>query len=355
MKGRIVRRWLLLCGSLVVALVAAEAALRAHYLLAWRGSVEDLHASGPIPETGRDVQLGRMLRPSPNPLLVYELKPDLDVRFKRARVRTSPAGLREQPHPEVKPARTVRVVGIGDSTMFGWGVAESERYMDRLERRLNAEYGGEWQTIVTAVPGYNLVMEVESLMVTGRRYAPDLIVYGWNPNDLCLPDFLLPKRDVWAPVSFLVEYARGLEARSPGLLPRARLTRSRCQGDDLPERHSRLAGYHAFGSALERLAAFGVDTGTPIVVVADFQPGFEDHMATVLPEPLLYCDPVDRMAAIPLEARTLGRRDPHPNERGHALIADALFEQLGAAGVWHQLMMNPPSPSEDVSSTGATS
>lgn len=343
MKGRVLQRSLLLLGSLAISFFVVELALRAHYQLTWRGSIEDIRDHGPVPTGGGEVQLGQMLRPSLNPRLVYGLKPGLDARFKRARVRTNSAGFREQPHPQTKPDGAIRIVGIGDSTMFGWGVAEDERYLDQLERRLNAERPAAlWQTIVTAVPGYNLVMEVETLVREGRYWAPDLVVYGWNPNDLCLPDFLLPKRDFWSRVSFLAEYAAGLVAEGPRLMARKRLTDSRCQGDDLPARHRQLAGRDAFGDALSRLAAFGLETGTPIAVVADFESGFEDQMATVLPRSLHYSELADSTRSMIPEKLVLSRRDPHPNRRGHQLVADTLFEDLEAAGVWQQLLMNLP-------------
>lgn len=337
MNKRGVGRFVLLVGSLAVALIAAELALRAHYELSWRGSIADLRTEAKAPTGGRQVTLGQMLRPSPNPRLVYELKPGLDVRFEQADVRTSAAGYREAAHPTVKPVGVLRVLGIGDSTMFGWGVAEDERYLDRLEARLAAERPGPtWQTIVTAVPGYNLVMEIESLFERGLGYEPDLIVYGWNPNDICLPNFLLPKKEVWRLDSFVVEYAGGLASRAVGLRPRERATDARCYDDDLPERHRALGGREPFREALDRLARLGRETSIPIVVVADYEADFVGYTAMELPPPLLYVEP----PRTPRDGLVLSRRDPHPNARGHDLVADSLYESLARAGIWSELEMN---------------
>jgi len=67
----------------------------------------------------------------------------------------------------VGPARaagTFRVVGIGDSAMFGSGVSDGENHLAILERIVGRRFPGlKVETINTAVPGYNTIMEVETL------------------------------------------------------------------------------------------------------------------------------------------------------------------------------------------------
>lgn len=334
-------RLLLLGGALALSFLLAELVLRVHYRLTWTGSIASLHAEPPMPEAGSAVSLGQMLRPSPHPRLVYELKPGLDVRFVRVRVETSPAGWREEPYPPAKPAGAIRILGIGDSTMFGWGVAVAERYMDLLEKRLRRERPeARWEAIVTAVPGYNLVMELESLERYGLAYRPDLIVYGWNPNDHCLPDFLLPEKDLWAATSFVADYARSLGVGAPSLHRRPRTAATSCLDREAPERYRRLAGRDAFAAALDRLAAVSAQASIPAVLVTDFASHFEDMMAMVLPPGLLYVATVSRTASGARGELRLGRRDPHPSAAGHRILAEALFEDLKAAGVWDDLAMN---------------
>ena len=79
--------------------------------------------------------------------------------------------------------------------MFGWGVNESDRYMDILEQKLNQEFPKQkWQTMVFATPGYNLYMELEVLKEYALKYKPDIIIYGYTENDFCLPNFIIRKK-----------------------------------------------------------------------------------------------------------------------------------------------------------------
>ena len=62
---------------------------------------------------------------------VYGMKPGLDVEFLGASLRTNAGGWREGPIAMPKPKDTIRIVGIGDSHMFGWAVEADEGYVIR--------------------------------------------------------------------------------------------------------------------------------------------------------------------------------------------------------------------------------
>ena len=63
-----------------------------------------------------------LLRGSDYAEMVYELRPDLSVEFMGATVTTDANGFRN-PAPSIRKAPGVfRIVGLGDSSMFGWGV-----------------------------------------------------------------------------------------------------------------------------------------------------------------------------------------------------------------------------------------
>lgn len=303
----------------------------------WRGSIDQLYQNPQLPPHGRKATLGQMVRPSPYEKLVYELKPGLDVIFRGVPVRTNERGWREQSLTTAPPAGTLRILGIGDSTMFGWGVREEQRYMDRLEQRLNqAQASRRWQAIVTAVPGYNLMMEVESLARYGAALEPDLIVYGWEPNDQCLPHFLLQRRGLFTPSFLLAEYLRGARSKLPKLRSKERLG-ARCQGDGVPERYRPVAGRAPFEDALAELARVSTERGVPVVLVGGFGLDFETSMALSVPEDLHYVGAESRAETVTPRELVLSRSDPHASELGHRLLADALFEELESAGLWQDL------------------
>ena len=89
-----------------------------------------------------------LLRPDPDPRVLISFRPHLDDTFMDKAVRTNAQGFRG---PELREG-TRRIVGIGDSVMFGWGVDDAETYMRRLERELATDYP-DVEVVNTAVPG----------------------------------------------------------------------------------------------------------------------------------------------------------------------------------------------------------
>ena len=149
----------------------------------------------PIPE-GKDASLGHIIKPTSNLRLIYEMKPNLRVKFMGEELRTNSQGFRDTEHQTIKPAGTLRVVGIGDSVMFGWRVPQEEDYLSLLEERLNNLLPNmRVETINTAVPGYNTANEVEMLKEKGLSYSPDIVILGVVGNDESLPDFIQKDED----------------------------------------------------------------------------------------------------------------------------------------------------------------
>ena len=128
------------------------------------------------PNPGAQVTLGQIIRKSENPRIVYELRPRLDVIFAKGRVTTSDAGYRGHDVKSPKPRETYRILGVGDSYMFGQGVSDDETYLAKLPALLGAEAspGQTVETVNLAVPGFNSAMEAEALRVRGPALDPDM-------------------------------------------------------------------------------------------------------------------------------------------------------------------------------------
>src|SRR5262249_19155124 len=103
---------------------------------------------------------------------------------------------------------TVRILGLGDSVMFGWGVAEEDSCLRQLERLLRERQPAvRWEVVVTAVPGYNTVMEVATLVDLGLALQPALVLLDIVGNDTELPTFVPREPDCWSlSTSFLANY-----------------------------------------------------------------------------------------------------------------------------------------------------
>jgi len=147
---------------------------------------------------GREINLGHMLTASPNPRLVYELIPSLDVLWAGHEVKTNSDGCRDDEFVRPKPAGTIRIAVLGDSTSFGWKVDEQDAYPDVLEQVFNQfSKGPKFDVMNFALPGYNTAMERESLVAKGLPLEPDLVVLQFEGNDVDLPNFIKKPESHW--------------------------------------------------------------------------------------------------------------------------------------------------------------
>lgn len=121
-------------------------------------------------------------RLSENPVLQYELLPgsrDGDFRINEA-------GLRSRAFRVEKEAEVFRILLIGDSIAYGFGVEQNETFSVQFED-LHSMYWpdaqGRVEILNLGVAGYNIDQIVENLLVRGLQFDPDLIVYGFCLND----------------------------------------------------------------------------------------------------------------------------------------------------------------------------
>jgi lysophospholipase L1-like esterase len=143
--------------------------------------------------------LAAIVRRSSFPGLVYELQPRLVMDFGHHWVRINSSGMRDvREYPEAKGTNTFRIVGLGDSGMFGWDVEQEDPYMAVLGRQLNARGDGrDYEVLNFGVPGYNTQLELEMLKCRALAFAPDIVVIGWCDNDFNYP-FFIPQKSQWS-------------------------------------------------------------------------------------------------------------------------------------------------------------
>jgi sugar phosphate isomerase/epimerase/lysophospholipase L1-like esterase len=104
----------------------------------------------------------------------------------RVPARINDAGFRGGPLPGAKRAGVYRIVVLGDSFTWGYGVRERQAYPARLARRLNARTGGapRVEVVNLGVPGAGPLDYLWHLEHTGLALDPDLVVVGLFANDV---------------------------------------------------------------------------------------------------------------------------------------------------------------------------
>ena len=206
-KATTLRAKLLLAGaSVLVACLMAEVAVRV-----FKYAQEEQNASEWLAVKSREVAeagpgdpvgLGHLVEPSEHEDIIYQLLPDLDVaNYFGGSVQSNSHGFRGPPCTIEKPANTFRIVGLGDSVMFGNGVDNGESFVRVLEDQLNSDVapgGRRYEVINMAMGGYNTAMEVAHFLRHGLELDPDLVVIDYVGNDFHLPNFLAGRTNFWA-------------------------------------------------------------------------------------------------------------------------------------------------------------
>lgn len=166
------KRFLLLAASVVATLFMAELALRS-----LGGAQPPRQMVTPEEMHIRDPELG--YRMGSNVSVVLK-RPDFAIR-----VTTNSLGLRGR---EIAPkgANTFRILSLGDSYAFGYGVEADETYSEQLEQLLTANKGeaDRFEVVNAAVIGYGTTQELRLLERHASAIDPDLVLLGFfSGND----------------------------------------------------------------------------------------------------------------------------------------------------------------------------
>jgi len=345
----------LLAASLVVVALILE--------LGFRIRAYSAGDDGTIAELAEDSEPGgriRQMQPSTNDRIIYELKPRLQVVDSEGNLYTTNSlGFRSAELPPEKGPGTVRILGLGDSVMYGSGVSDDETFLALLSDLLNEHLPAHRCELVnTAVPGYNTVMEVETLETRGLALDPDLVVMMFVGNHLDLPNFIREPDDPLDKQSFLVRALGRRLGRLKGIelinAPRSE------EGnwfagdrDKVPAQYRDMVGPEAYRTAMHRLARLRDEHGFELLVLQQWDRNPAHHeidelapgetlvrsLCEDLAIPYFAFEPaIDRFMDEHRIRRWRGsilsvsESDPHPSAVGHQLYAEALFDFLAASG-----------------------
>ncbi len=305
--------------TIFVLMIVLEFGFRIYHFSAVKNNIQKAYDNPDIPISGSIVPFGVMIRPSIHDKIVYELKPNMQVYYMGENVQTNSLGWREKEFSKEKN-NTIRIVGIGDSVMFGWGVKEHQRYMDVLESMLNGKYPQKnWETYIFAVPGYSLFIDVEIIKKYAINYDPDLIIYGFVGNDMCLPNFITIKRTFFSRGSFMILYLKKYLDNTVKFYyetPEGEELWKVCDPNEVPSEYQKYIGEEAFFKQLKELKEINI----PTIVLLHHN--FQDNLK---PEELYYFDGEINYSNLGL---VISGTDKHPSIKGHKVIANKLFNQM---------------------------
>ena len=253
-------------------------------------------------------------------------------------------GRRDHGYGYEKKKGIFRIVAVGDSFTWGTGVSRlDDIFLMRLERRLNADHRGRYEIVNGSQNGWNTDDEYRWLESEGMRFEPDLIVvvYFFNDATHMLTNPLIAnaiyRRATSRSESALVfwgflkyRFWRYVLSRQTMQAYKAAYFEGdktqlwhQCQADILAiqelarQNHSRLL-LVVFPILMDLHHRYYFQDIHDIVV--DFLRDHHIRFHSLLPA----------LAAYPgkVESLWVSIDDAHPNEKGHAIAAQSIYEYL---------------------------
>jgi len=286
-----------------------------------------------------------------DPQLGYKHPESVTYMLGAKRVTINANGLRDVDIPYIKPDNEKRVLVLGDSVAFGWGVSQGEDFSDQMELLLLEQTGTRWQIINAGVNGYNTEQQAAFLRRDGMRYSPDYVLLVYVSNDV--DPVINPNETTWRrypawpsslpeaisrllQLSYLKQLTHLFVRMHKMDLARAAAT----TGDDpTSQGTSRSMTGHpnwpTSKAALLDIARQCREAGIPFLVSlyssldGGFDPAFVDELqqqgiATI------YLQPAS--AGVPESEAHVSRIDSHPSALVHRKIADYLVDDFRQRG-----------------------
>jgi lysophospholipase L1-like esterase len=121
-----------------------------------------------------------------DPALRWDLKPGFEGSYSGVPCRITSYGIRGDPARGItdKQEGELRILCLGDSRTFGYGVREEESYPSLLQQTISARLPATQVTVINAgIPGYSSYQGRVWLAEKGMALAPDMILAGFSVND----------------------------------------------------------------------------------------------------------------------------------------------------------------------------
>jgi lysophospholipase L1-like esterase len=251
--------------------------------------------------------------------LPFEFRPNCEGQLPDTTFRTNSLGLRGD---QVREDGAIRILSVGDSCTWGWGVPQEEAYPAVLQRLLDERYGpGRYQVLNAGFPANTSYDGLVYLRESGLALKPTIVISGYGFNDMF--------RNGETQVDQYRRFRRVI-LMNDFLLEHSTLYRwLRWKALDRASRTVRvLATADKYAEHLGRIAALVADHGARLMML-----NFLDRR---LPRGRPYVDAIVNLAqqtGVPLVTYEGARLDMvHPTEAGDRILATKILAELEAAG-----------------------
>jgi lysophospholipase L1-like esterase len=119
----------------------------------------------------------------PDPSFAYIHPANYRGVFEDAPVSINSHGFRAPEWQVAKPAGLLRLMILGDSVVFGWGAPQDSIFSARLQKKFDAD-GARVEVIAAGVGSWNTRTEYEYLKTRGLEFEPDVVLLVATNNDI---------------------------------------------------------------------------------------------------------------------------------------------------------------------------
>ena len=280
----------------------------------------------------------QLKRPVANPQLSFAHAPNRSTFLMGVPVSINSEGLRDHEFSLDKPPDIYRIMMLGDSTTFGWGVKQEDTAAKLLERKLNADLPAGYNRVEvmnTGVGNYDTVQEVTYYETIGWKFHPDLVVLVFFIND---PEPVpIEKKGFLIDRSYLVAFATNRidgVMRHMGARPDWKTYYASLYGDDRP-------GFQACKKALVSLANSTRSHDAKLLVALlpelhqingqsyPFRAAHQKIKDVIAAEDVSVVELIDGLKDRgPEETLWVTALDDHPNAKANNLISDQLKQWI---------------------------
>jgi lysophospholipase L1-like esterase len=285
----------------------------------------------------------------PHPQLYWRLKPNQDcfTKVDRKPVHINSHGTRGPEFAAGKPPGTIRILSLGDSRTFGWGLSDEETYSRRLEQLLRERSGQTIEVINAGVNAWSYPQMQVYFRDEGLGFQPDFVILAeanlWTQfSEQNSPEFVDQFLGRVRLKSFLRRFALYhffVEVQLQDFYQRHRTKFIPVdpQQDRFFKEQQQSNPDRVFQEAIQRLCMTAKSNGvTPVVLylptTTDLGPTNESRVLRVKREV------ADRLGAtlvdLTAELKSAGKAlylnaDPvHLNAQGNQIVAERLFETM---------------------------
>lgn len=114
---------------------------------------------------------------------IYNL---FEKKMKKIEIKTNNYGFRGKNFTEIKTDKTIRIIFLGDSYTFGWGLKDEETYPQKICNELSKTMTNniQFECLNFAIPGNNIFNSYHIFMNIALKFKPDIVIFGQNINDV---------------------------------------------------------------------------------------------------------------------------------------------------------------------------